>query len=42
MDMVEKEELPYLTNFRKLSAKQLKIRKRKADEEAKEAEEMAQ
>ena len=42
MGWVEKEEVPFFKAFRKLNAKEAKIRKRKADKEAKEADELAQ
>ncbi len=41
LDLVEKEELPFFKKFRKLTAKQVKLRKRKAGKEVEEAEEMA-
>ena len=42
MGWVEKEEVPFFKAFRKLNAKEAKARKRKADKEAKEADELAQ
>jgi DnaJ family protein C protein 9 len=38
---IEKEEVPYLKAFRKLTAKETKKRQRKANKEAAEAEELA-
>ena len=41
LELVEKEELPFYARVRRLTAKELKLRKRKADKEAQEADEMA-
>jgi DnaJ family protein C protein 9 len=41
LDWIEKEEVPYFKAFRKLTAKEAKQRKKKADKEAAEAEKLA-